>query len=74
MRRTDPARSPVDALNTLRAILVGLTFVIAVALAFDGQVVPAAVLTVGIAAHFWLWRYLAAEKRRAAEVDPLAGL
>jgi hypothetical protein len=40
----------------------------------DGQFVPAIVLSVGIAAHFGLWRYLRAEKRRAAEADPLAEL
>ncbi len=64
----------MDALNTLRAILVGITFIIALVLAFDGQVVPAAVLGVGIAAHFGLWRYLRAEKLRAAEADPLSQL
>jgi CHASE2 domain-containing sensor protein len=60
----------VDALNTLRAILVGIAFIAAVLLAFDGQWVPAAVLGVGIAAHFGLWAWLRAEKRRAA--DPFA--
>lgn len=60
----------MDALNTLRAILVGVAFIAAVLLAFDGQWVPAAVLGVGIAAHFGLWAWLRAEKRRAA--DPLS--
>lgn len=64
----------MDALNTLRAILVGITFIIALMLAGDGQIIPAAVLGVGIAAHFGLWRYLRAEKQRAAETDPLAEL
>jgi hypothetical protein len=64
----------VDALNTLRAVLVGLAFVAALLLAFDGQWVPAAVLGVGIAAHFGLWAWLRADKRRRAEADPLADL
>lgn len=64
----------MDALNTLRAILVGITFVIALMLAGDGQIVPAAVLAVGIVAHLGLWRYLRAEKARTAEADPLAEL
>lgn len=64
----------MDALNTLRAILVGIAFIAAVLLAFDGQVAPAALLGVGIAAHFALWGYLRAEKRRAREADPLAEL
>jgi CHASE2 domain-containing sensor protein len=54
----------VDALNTLRAVLVGLAFVAAVILSFDGQWVPAAVMFVGIAAHFGLWGYLRAQRRR----------
>jgi CHASE2 domain-containing sensor protein len=54
----------VDALNTLRAVLVGLAFVAAVILSFDGQWVPAAVMFLGIAAHFGLWGYLRAQKRR----------
>jgi CHASE2 domain-containing sensor protein len=58
----------VDALNTLRAVLVGLSFIAAVILAFDGRWVPAAVLFVGILAHFGLWGYLRAEKRRDAQV------
>jgi uncharacterized membrane protein len=56
----------VDALNTLRAVLVGLAFVAAVILSFDGQWVPAAVMFLGIAAHFGLWWYLRAQKRRDA--------
>lgn len=69
----DPGAA-VDALNTLRAILVGITFVITLMLAADGQIIPAAVLAVGIAAHVALWRYLRAEKARTAEADPLAEL
>jgi CHASE2 domain-containing sensor protein len=64
----------VDALNTLRAILVGISFIAALLLAFSGQWIPAAVLGAGIAAHFGLWAWLRAEKRRDAEADPLAGL
>jgi CHASE2 domain-containing sensor protein len=56
----------VDALNTLRAVLVGLAFIAAVILSFDGQWVPAVVMFVGIAAHFGLWGYLRAQKRRDA--------
>jgi hypothetical protein len=58
----------MDALNTLRAVLVGLAFVAAVILSFDGQWVPAAVMFVGIAAHLALWAYLRAQKRREASV------
>jgi hypothetical protein len=54
----------VDALNTLRAVLVGLAFIAAVILSFDGQWAPAAVMFVGIAAHFGLWVWLRAQKRR----------
>jgi hypothetical protein len=64
----------VDALNTLRAVLVGVSFIAAMLLTFDGQWVPAAVLGAGILAHFGLWGYLRAEKRRAREADPLADL
>jgi CHASE2 domain-containing sensor protein len=56
----------MDALNTLRAVLVGLAFIAAVILSFDGQWVPAVVMFVGIAAHFGLWGYLRAQKRRDA--------
>lgn len=64
----------MDALNTLRAVLVGIAFIAALLLAFDGQWAPAAVLGVGIAAHFGLWAWLRAERRRDAEADPLAGI
>lgn len=64
----------MDALNTLRAVLVGITFILALMLAAGGRWLPAALLGVGIAAHFWLWGYLRAEKRRAREADPLAEL
>lgn len=64
----------MDALNTMRAILVGVAFIAALMLAFSGQWVPAAVLGLGIAAHFGLWAWLRADKRRDAEADPLAGI
>jgi CHASE2 domain-containing sensor protein len=65
----------MDALNTLRAVLVGLSFIAAVILAFDGQWIPAAVLFVGILAHFGLWGYLRAQKRRdAAAATTLEGI
>lgn len=60
----------MDALNTLRAVLVGIAFVAALLLAFDGQWVPATVMGVGIAAHFGLWAWLRNQRRR--EMD--AGL
>ncbi|GGI05583.1 hypothetical protein [Egicoccus halophilus] len=59
----------MDALNTLRAILVGCAFVAALLLAFDGQWVPAAVLFAGILAHFGLWGYLRAQRRRDAAAN-----
>jgi CHASE2 domain-containing sensor protein len=64
----------MDALNTLRAILVGCAFVAAVLLTFQGQWFPAAVMFAGIAAHGGLWVYLRAQKRRDAANDPLHGL
>jgi CHASE2 domain-containing sensor protein len=64
----------VDSLNTLRAVLVGIAFIATLLLAFDGQWIPAAVLSVGLLAHAGLWVWLRAEKRRDAEADPLAGL
>lgn len=64
----------MDALNTLRAVLVSVAFIATVLLAVDGQWIPTAVLSLGILAHFGLWVWLRAEKRRDAEVDPLAGL
>lgn len=54
----------VDALNRLRAVLVGIAFVAALLLAFDGQWVPATVMGVGIAAHFGLWAWLRRQRQR----------
>ena len=64
----------MDALNTLRAILVACSFVAALLLAFQGQWFPTAVMAAGIAAHFGLWGWLRAQRRREAEENPLAGL
>jgi hypothetical protein len=57
----------VDALNTLRAVLVACAFVAALLLAFDGMVLPALVMFVGIAAHLALFWYLHAQKQRDAD-------
>lgn len=57
----------MDALNTLRAVLVGIAFIAALMLAFNGRWVPAAVLGVGILAHFGLWSYLRADRRKMQE-------
>jgi uncharacterized membrane protein len=57
----------VDALNTLRAVLVACAFVAAVLLAVQGSWTPAIVMFVGIAAHLWLFAYLRAERRRARD-------
>jgi hypothetical protein len=54
----------LDALNTLRAVLVGGTFVLTVLLAFDGQWVPTAILSVGILAHLGLWVHLHRQKQQ----------
>lgn len=56
----------MDALNTLRAVLVGLAAIAALLLAFAGQWFPVAVLTVGIATHLALFAYLRAVRRREA--------
>ena len=65
----------MDALNTLRAVLVGCAFVAAVLLVSQGLWVPAAVMFAGIAAHFGLWVWLRAQRRREAPPgDTLGGL
>ncbi len=57
----------MDALNTLRAILVACAFVAAILLAVQGQWTPAAVLFAGIGAHLWLFGYLRSERRKARD-------
>lgn len=54
----------MDALNTLRAVLVAVTGVAAILLAFRGEWVPVGVLTAGILAHLALFAYLRLERRR----------
>ena len=53
----------LDSLNTLRAVLVAGTFLLTVLLAFDGQWLPTAILSVGILAHLGLWAHLHRQKR-----------
>ena len=64
----------MDALNTLRAILVGCAFVAAVLLGFQGQWFPAGVLGAGILAHLALFGWLYAQRRREREQDPMSEL
>jgi CHASE2 domain-containing sensor protein len=61
----------MDALNTLRAVLVGCAFVATILLAVEGMWVPVAVMSAGILAHFGLWWWLRVKKRREAAADPL---
>jgi len=57
----------VDALNTLRAILVAFAAIAAVLLGVRGEWTPALVLSAGIAAHGLLWVYLFRQRRRDSE-------
>lgn len=57
----------VDALNTLRAILVAFAAVAAILLGVRGEWTPALVLAAGIAAHGALWVYLWRQRRRDSE-------
>jgi len=57
----------VDALNTLRAILVAFAAVAAVLLGVRGEWTPALVLAVGIVAHGLLWVHLWRQRRRDSE-------
>ena len=57
----------MDALNTLRAILVAFAAVAAVLLGVRGEWAPATVLSVGIVAHGLLWMYLWRQRRRDSE-------
>ncbi|MEX2328936.1 MAG: hypothetical protein WD575_04325 [Nitriliruptoraceae bacterium] len=57
----------MDALNALRAVLVGCAFVATLILATRGQWIPATVLTLGILAHLLLFGHQRVERRRRAE-------
>jgi hypothetical protein len=57
----------MDALNTLRAILVAFAAVAAVLLGVRGEWTPALVLSAGIAAHGMLWVYLYRQRARDRE-------
>jgi len=57
----------MDALNTLRAILVAFTTVAAILLGVRGEWTPALVLTAGIVAHGVLWLYLWRQRVRDRE-------
>ena len=54
----------MDALNTLRAILVGFATVAAVLLGFSGEWLPAGIMALGIVAHGLLWAHLWRQRRR----------
>lgn len=54
----------MDALNLLRAVLVGCALVATALLATRGEWVPVTVLTVGIAAHLALFVHQRSLKRR----------
>jgi len=64
----------VDALNTLRAVLVAFSAVAAILLTFQGQWFPAGILVAGILAHLVLFAYLRADRRKMAEQDPFERL
>ncbi len=64
----------MDALNILRAVLVGFAAVAAVLLAVQGQWFPAGVMGAGILAHFWLFAHLRSQRRRTEHTDLLAKL
>ncbi len=64
----------MDALNTLRAVLVACSAVAAVLLTFQGQWFPAGILGAGILAHLALFAYLRADRRKMAEDDPFERL
>jgi hypothetical protein len=70
----DETEPDVDAMNTLRAILVGFTAIAAIMLGFRGEWFPAGVLGAGILAHMVLFAYLRAQRQRDAEQDPLREL
>jgi Flp pilus assembly protein TadB len=57
----------MDALNTLRAILVAFAIIAAVLLGIRGEWTPALVLTAGVVAHGLLWVYLWRQRVRDRE-------
>jgi hypothetical protein len=63
----------MDALNTLRAILVAFAAVAAVLLGVRGEWTPALVLTAGIVAHGLLWVHLWRQRQRDS-AQAIAGL
>ena len=63
----------MDALNTLRAILVGCAFIAALLLTVRGEWFPAGMMFVGILAHFGLWIHLRRQRRRDA-ANPITEL
>ncbi len=64
----------MDALNTLRAVLVAFAAVAAILLTFQGQWFPAGILAAGILAHLALFAWLRMDRRRSAEHDPFERL
>ncbi len=64
----------MDALNTLRAVLVAFAAVAAILLTFQGQWFPAGILAAGILAHLALFAWLRADRRKMAEQDPFERL
>jgi hypothetical protein len=60
----------MDALNTLRAVLVAFAAVAAILLTFQGQWFPAGILAAGIIAHLALFAWLRIDRRRSAGDDP----
>lgn len=63
----------MDALNTLRAILVAFAAVAAILLGVRGEWTPALMLALGIVAHGLLWVHLWRQRRRDSE-EAIAGL
>ena len=58
----------MDALNTLRAILVAFAAVAAILLGVRGEWTPALVLAAGITAHGMLWVHLFRQRCRDREL------
>ena len=64
----------MDALNTLRAVLVAFAAVAAILLTFQGQWFPAGILFAAILAHLALFAWLRMDRRRRATNDPFQEL